>query len=203
MVVEFRGREFPCGKASIIPAGPAYNDTSYQVCAYRGISPGQLSLNGDDYVKDEFGFSFDNVGRNYGILILFLVAPCLLNMWLVENVDWVSGQTQALESAHDVKAPLSSQKCDEESTDERRVQEREKPDMTTRQANGSFRGSGMTFSWRNINYSVRQHNKDKQLLRNVSGFCRPGTLTAVVGSSGAGKSTCKMNLARYVCRLDC
>ncbi|KAM6508779.1 ATP-binding cassette transporter snq2 [Fusarium solani] len=189
MVVEFRGREFPCGKASIIPAGPAYNDASYQVCAYRGISPGQLSLNGDDYVKDEFGFSFDNVGRNYGILILFLVAPCLLNMWLVENVDWVSGQTQALESAHDVKAPLSSQKCDEESTDERRVQEREKPDMTTRQANGSFRGSGMTFSWRNINYSVRQHNKDKQLLRNVSGFCRPGTLTALVGSSGAGKST--------------
>ncbi|KAH7115454.1 ABC-2 type transporter-domain-containing protein [Dactylonectria estremocensis] len=189
MVVEFRGREFPCGAGSIIPAGPDYNDPSFQACATRGISSGQLNLNGDHYVKSEFGFSFENIGRNYGILVLFLVALCLLNMWLVENVDWVRGRALALEYAHNIKAASSSQKCDEESADELRVHEGAKPESTTRQVKRYFGRSGVTFSWRDINYNVRQHSENKQLLRSVSGFCKPGSLTALVGSSGAGKST--------------
>jgi ATP-binding cassette subfamily G (WHITE) protein 2 (SNQ2) len=51
--------------------------------------------------------------------------------------------------------------------------------------------SGSTFTWRNIHYTVPHQNGEKQLLRNVSGYCAPGTLTALVGASGAGKSTRK------------
>ncbi|KAM5353211.1 hypothetical protein ACJZ2D_016892 [Fusarium nematophilum] len=189
MVVEFHGREFPCTPTSVIPAGTAYANPSFQVCAQRGISPGQLSLQGDDYVESEFGFSFKNIGRNYSILVSFLVALCLLNMWLVERVDWVSGEASTLECTHASKATAPSRRFDEESTDERRVNEEEKPRSTTRQEARSFRKPRATFSWRDIDYHVQEHKKTKQLLRNVSGFCSPGSLTALVGSSGAGKST--------------
>lgn len=43
-----------------------------------------------------------------------------------------------------------------------------------------------TFTWRDITYTVKGN---KQLLNKVSGYCKAGTLTALMGSSGAGKTT--------------
>ncbi|KAL0930637.1 ABC drug exporter [Colletotrichum truncatum] len=189
MAVEFRNREFPCGRGSIIPSGTEYNDEMFQACASRGVPPNQLSLNGDSYINSEFGFSFSNIGRNYGILLLFLVALCLLNVWLVEKVDWATGQNKGLESIRSFKHQAASSKCDEESTDEVRVVERPNGEADSRKVNSNLERSGATFSWRDINYSVQEHGQKKQLLHGVSGFCTPGSLTALVGTSGAGKST--------------
>ena len=190
MAAEFRNREFPCETSSIIPAGPSYNDPANQACASKGVSPGQLGLNGDEYISSEFGFSFGNVGRDYGILLLFLVGLCLINVLLVENVDWASGGGGVLEYAHGIGELPAAQKPDEESTDELRASG--KTAATGKVLNlekpASVR-SGPTFSWRDISYTVKENNEDKQLLKGVSGFCKPGSLTALVGASGAGKST--------------
>lgn len=40
-----------------------------------------------------------------------------------------------------------------------------------------------------ISYYVNTKAGEKQLLQNVSGFARPGTVTALCGASGAGKTT--------------
>ena len=62
----------------------------------------------------------------------------------------------------------------------------------------SFKLTGMPFTpvtlcWRNINYSVdvgsRKSRVTKHLLKGINGFSKPGTLTALMGSSGAGKTT--------------
>lgn len=53
-------------------------------------------------------------------------------------------------------------------------------------------GDAAPFLWRNINYTVpvkAEPTGKRQLLRNVSGWSRPGNLTALMGSSGAGKTT--------------
>jgi len=49
----------------------------------------------------------------------------------------------------------------------------------------------VTISFRDINYTVfpRNMKAGKQLLHQVSGIFRPGRLTALMGSSGAGKTT--------------
>lgn len=39
-----------------------------------------------------------------------------------------------------------------------------------------------TFTWKNLNYTVKADGKDLQLLNNVSGYCKAGTLTALVGA---------------------
>ncbi|KAF4459467.1 ABC multidrug transporter [Fusarium albosuccineum] len=91
MAVEFHNRDFPCSSSSMIPSGESYNNSEFQSCAYKGMSSGQMSLQGDDYLASQFGFSFDNIGRDFGILILFTVGLLLINMWLVEAIDWADG----------------------------------------------------------------------------------------------------------------
>ena len=45
------------------------------------------------------------------------------------------------------------------------------------------------FTWKDLNYSVMADGKPRQLHDNVFGYCKAGTLTALMGSSGAGKTT--------------
>lgn len=46
--------------------------------------------------------------------------------------------------------------------------------------------SNSVFTWKDLTYTVAG---DLQLLNKVSGYCKAGTLTALMGSSGAGKTT--------------
>eukprot|EP00008_Paramoeba_atlantica_P014857 CAMPEP_0201478294 /NCGR_PEP_ID=MMETSP0151_2-20130828/3180_1 /ASSEMBLY_ACC=CAM_ASM_000257 /TAXON_ID=200890 /ORGANISM="Paramoeba atlantica, Strain 621/1 / CCAP 1560/9" /LENGTH=481 /DNA_ID=CAMNT_0047859339 /DNA_START=56 /DNA_END=1502 /DNA_ORIENTATION=- len=52
-------------------------------------------------------------------------------------------------------------------------------------------------TWKNVSCTIRdssgppwrREHQDKEVLHDISGFAKPGTLTAIIGSSGAGKST--------------
>ena len=43
------------------------------------------------------------------------------------------------------------------------------------------------FTWENLNYHVPVPGGTKRLLHDVMGYVKPGTLTALMGASGAGK----------------
>ncbi|KAG9572158.1 pleiotropic drug resistance protein, ABC superfamily, partial [Aureobasidium melanogenum] len=45
------------------------------------------------------------------------------------------------------------------------------------------------FSWHNVVYDIEIKGEPRRLLDHVSGWVKPGTLTALMGSSGAGKTT--------------
>jgi ATP-binding cassette subfamily G (WHITE) protein 2 (PDR) len=45
------------------------------------------------------------------------------------------------------------------------------------------------FTWQNVTYDIHIKNEPRRLLDNVTGWARPGTLTALMGVSGAGKTT--------------
>lgn len=47
-----------------------------------------------------------------------------------------------------------------------------------------------TFTWEDVNYTVPVFGSHVRLLKNVHGYVKPGTMTALMGSSGAGKTTC-------------
>jgi ABC-type glutathione transport system ATPase component len=45
------------------------------------------------------------------------------------------------------------------------------------------------FTWRDVNYDIEIKGEPRRLLDHVSGYVKPGTLTALMGTSGAGKTT--------------
>lgn len=48
------------------------------------------------------------------------------------------------------------------------------------------------FTWEDLNYSIpTKVGGSKRILNSVEGICRPGEMTALIGASGAGKTTCK------------
>lgn len=53
-----------------------------------------------------------------------------------------------------------------------------------------------TFTWEGINYHVPVPGGQRRLLHDVHGYVKPGTLTALMGASGAGKTTCLDVLAQ-------
>ncbi|KAL6918761.1 hypothetical protein FSHL1_002757 [Fusarium sambucinum] len=188
MSAEFKGRSFPCESNSIIPAGSGYNDPSFQACASKGSIPGQFDIDGNEYLRSEFGFSYGNIGRNYGILLAFIFGFLLINMLVVEHVDWVHSGGSILEYAGYRKAAAKPTR-DEESVEQPQATSGVTEFTSENNSNEKLVQSGSTFTWKNIHYTVPYQNSDKQLLQDVSGYCEPGKLLALVGASGAGKST--------------
>jgi ABC-type transport system involved in cytochrome bd biosynthesis fused ATPase/permease subunit len=54
------------------------------------------------------------------------------------------------------------------------------------------------FTWRNVCYDIPVKGGHRRLLDHVSGWVKPGTLTALMGVSGAGKTTLLDVLAKRV-----
>ena len=52
------------------------------------------------------------------------------------------------------------------------------------------------FTWEGVSYHVPVSDGTRQLLSDVYGYVKPGTLTALMGASGAGKTTCLDVLAK-------
>eukprot|EP00760_Papus_ankaliazontas_P008296 PhM_4_TR13723/c4_g12_i1/m.82068 len=55
--------------------------------------------------------------------------------------------------------------------------------------NSSLGSATVSLSWRDLSYSVTVDNKDKEIIRGMTGTALPNRLLAVMGGSGAGKTT--------------
>lgn len=55
----------------------------------------------------------------------------------------------------------------------------------------------ITLTWANLTATV----KDKPILRNATGYCKPGDLLAIMGPSGSGKTT-MLSLLTYKYNKD-
>ena len=56
--------------------------------------------------------------------------------------------------------------------------------------------STKVFTWEHLDHTVPVPGGQRRLLKDVFGYVKPGTLTALMGASGAGKTTCLDVLAQ-------
>lgn len=195
MATEFHNLDLVCSPGSIIPSGLGYSDPTYQSCAIAGSTPGSLTLSGDAYVAASFGFSYGHVWRNLGILLLFTVVFIGLGAWFSEIFEWEEGSNGAIEykKTATLKSSTPRRDVEEEAVS---VDDRSPPATTERRivkddAPVNLDTGTSTFTWHDLTYNIPYDGSTKTLLNNVSGYCEPATMTALVGSSGAGKTTCK------------
>ncbi|KAJ5520314.1 CDR ABC transporter [Penicillium fimorum] len=184
---EFHGREFPC--SSFIPA---YADLSGKAfsCAIAGSEPGSRTVNGDRYIELTYTYTYSHVWRNFGILMAFLVGFMSIYFVATELNSATTSTAEALvfRRGHEPASFRQDHKsgADVESSGPSQVQP---ATGTDDKGMSAIQPQTDTFTWRDVSYDIEIKGEPRRLLDHVSGWVKPGTLTALMGVSGAGKTT--------------
>jgi ATP-binding cassette subfamily G (WHITE) protein 2 (PDR) len=183
---EFHNRQFTC--SSIIPSYSPLQGDSW-ICSVVGAVAGQQTVSGDAFIATQYQYYYSHVWRNLGILFAFLVVFMALYFIAVELNSSTSSTAEVLvfQRGH-VPAYLQKDGKDSKSDEESTA-------VADPKAGSDGAGVGAVeaqkdiFTWRDVVYDIEIKGEPRRLLDHVSGFVKPGTLTALMGVSGAGKTT--------------
>ena len=184
---EFHGREFPC--SSYVPS---YADLSGHAfsCTAAGSEAGSRTVSGDRYIQLNYDYSYSHVWRNFGILIAFLIGFMIIYFVASELNSATTSTAEALvfRRGHEPASFRQDHKSgsDVEST---KLSQAQPAAGTEDKGMGAIQPQTDTFTWRDVSYDIEIKGEPRRLLDNVSGWVKPGTLTALMGVSGAGKTT--------------
>lgn len=187
---EFHGRRFTCSQ--FVPAYPTLPGDSF-VCSVTGAVAGERTVLGDDFIAANYSYYYSNVWRNFGILLAFLFGFMVMYFIAVEINSSTSSTAEVLvfRRGH---VPSYLQDLDKKQANDEEVggpdngASAEKTEDDGQDVN-IIPAQQDVFTFRDVTYDIPVKDGRRTLLNNVSGWVKPGTLTALMGTSGAGKTT--------------
>jgi len=192
---EFHGRQFTCSQ--FIPAYPNLSGNSF-ICSIRGAVPGQRTVSGDAYIESQYTYTYAHEWRNFGILIGFWIFFMATYLIATELNSATTSKAEFLVFRRGHVPPhlrnIDKHQGGENPTETPETHKEDKPEETT----DVIPTQRSIFTWRNVCYDIPVKGGERRLLDNVSGWVKPGTLTALMGVSGAGKTTLLDVLAKRV-----
>lgn len=205
MLVNEIAYDIPCTAQAIIPFNEV-RDVAYQTCALTGSKPGSIVVAAADYLGTTFGYKRHHVSYDWAVLLAFSILYLVPTILASELINWggSGGGVTVYANTPDARRKIKGEELaaspnnnDLESGgqgDSTRAPSRE--DSETKGVNASKQSSNelskeamesrAIFTWRDINLSLANGRK---LLQHVDGWVKPGELTALMGASGAGKTT--------------
>ena len=208
LVNEVHGRRFPC--ANFVPALPFQSGSSF-VCGVAGAVVGETDVSGDAWVQASYQYSYSHIWRNLGkhifILQAFLVGLTTVGFLFAFQIFFLvvyliatelnsstssSAEVLVFRRGH-VPENVSqiANKMDEESGEVKKVLS--EPGANEKEVDGNnvnlIPPQKDVFTWKDVVYDITIKGEPRRLLDHVSGWVKPGTLTALMGVSGAGKTT--------------
>ncbi|KAJ1723938.1 ATP-binding cassette transporter snq2 [Coemansia erecta] len=185
---EYRDIRFPCAPSSLVPRGDGFNIAN-QVCTITGADPGQLYVRGSDYLERGYHIHVQDQWKDFIAVACYWVVFVLLiavSMELLEfgNTGYATKVYKRYRPNVDkLRATPDSESAGNESTASMYA------DIPADGPSDEQIIRGTTYTWTGVNYTVPVKGGERQLLHGVSGYIKPGTMTALMGSSGAGKTT--------------
>jgi ATP-binding cassette subfamily G (WHITE) protein 2 (PDR) len=170
---ELHGENFKCAPQSIVPPyGPSAR-TPF-VCASRGAALNQLFVTGDAFMFTNFEYKYSHLWRNYGILVAILAFFLVLYL-AISNVNIrspISSSTLVFRKGH---APVQVKTG--------KVVKGKRSSSEPSIKAGLVGSQTDTFSWHDICYTIPVKGGSRRLLNDISGYVKPGTLTALMVST--------------------
>ena len=204
-VNELHGQQFTC--SALVPSGPGYSPTGDQfVCAVAGAIPGQTTVSGDDYLSSAFQYSYSHIWRNLGFMFAFMIFFLFVYLFATEFNTASSSTAEVLvfRRGHvpkQLEALEKAAKNDEETPHQAVINTGNADGQLENDQDEQVRALAPQtdiFTWKDVCYDIKIKGEPRRLLDNVSGWVKPGTLTALMGVSGAGKTTLLDVLAQRV-----
>lgn len=91
MMNEFSRISLQCVSRNLVPSGvEEYSHTAYQVCMLPGSVPGSAFVSGTDYIKTAFSYNPAVMWRNFGIIIVMIVAFLFLQASCAEFLQYTN-----------------------------------------------------------------------------------------------------------------
>ncbi|KIM93493.1 hypothetical protein OIDMADRAFT_137891 [Oidiodendron maius Zn] len=182
---EFHGREFTC--SSIIPSYTPLQGDSW-ICSGVGAVAGRPTVSGDAFIASNYGYYYSHVWRNFGILIGFLIFFMAIYFMATELNSSTASTAEVLVFLRN-RVPAYMQKGSRDQEEARRSGPSTVKVASEETEAGAMEPQTDIFTWRDVVYDIEIKGEPRRLLDNVSGWVKPGTLTALMGVSGAGKTT--------------
>ncbi|CAD6443675.1 339b4420-3913-482d-a280-59f71fd02a79 [Sclerotinia trifoliorum] len=201
-VNELHGTLFDC--SALVPTGPGYvHSANNFVCAVAGAVVGSTTVSGDDYLEANFKYSYSHIWRNLGFMFAFMLffLACYLCATEFNSSTDSKAEVLVFRRGHVPEELLAAERAakNDEEAYVGAGADAKKPNSD--KEGGEVRALAPQtdmFTWRNVCYDIKIKNEPRRLLDNVSGWVKPGTLTALMGVSGAGKTTLLDVLAQRV-----
>ena len=189
LVNEVHGREFACAVTSLVP--PYGTGNNFQ-CAVAGSVAGQQTVSGDRWVQSSYGYSYSHIWRNLGFLFAFMIFFYTIYFVFSEiNSDTTSTAEFLVFRRGHVPSYLQGGRKDEEraEADEKGIASNDTVDEKQAEEVKVLPAQKDIFTWRDVTLDIKIKGEPRRLLDGISGWVKPGTLTALMGTSGAGKTT--------------
>ncbi|KAF3939272.1 hypothetical protein ABW19_dt0207177 [Dactylella cylindrospora] len=191
LVNEVHGALYEC--ASLIPP---YGTGDNFACAVAGAEPGSRMVSGDAWASASFNYSYSHLWRNFGIIVAFLIAFWALYFLCTEINSNTTSSAEFLvyRRGHEPHYMRGGSDQEKQSPTENALVPQDEgiaPD-----AGHVLPVQRDIFTWRDVTLDITIAGEPRRLLDGISGWVKPGTLTALMGVSGAGKTTLLNALAQ-------
>jgi ABC-type transport system involved in cytochrome bd biosynthesis fused ATPase/permease subunit len=170
---------------------PPYGQGNNFQCAVAGAVAGNINVSGDAWVQSSYGYSYSHIWRNLGFLFAFMIFFYAVYFLATElNSDSTSAaEFLVFRRGHVPRYMQNGGRKDEETSE---VAEKGVPADAAEGKQADVKALPAQkdiFTWRNVTLDIKIKGEPRRLLDGISGWVRPGTLTALMGTSGAGKTT--------------
>lgn len=187
LVNEVHSRRFPC--ADLIPPLPYQSGSSF-ICSVAGAVAGETDVSGDAWVQSSYQYSYSHIWRNLGFLFAFQIFFLVVYLVATElnSSSTSTAEVLVFRRGH---VPKYISEPHSASADVEAVEKQVSPDSNAVSGEDikAIQPQKDLFTWRNVVYDITIKGEPRRLLDHVSGWVKPGQLTALMGVSGAGKTT--------------
>ncbi|KAI8313161.1 ZEB2-regulated ABC transporter 1 [Colletotrichum sp. SAR11_59] len=186
---EFVGRNLSC--AQFVPSGAGYAGSSVQpnerVCDIGGAAAGANFVSGEEHLRVVYDFDPSHRWRNFSILMALTIFFMVSYLFAVEWVSSERSKGEVLVFTRNALKKVKRATKDVENTDishssstTQNQSDSDSPDIAKQTP---------VFHWQDVCYEVQVKSETRKILQHVDGWVKPGTLTALMGVSGAGKTS--------------
>lgn len=197
IVNEFSDRHFDC--KTYLPSGGSYDSAplSSRICTQKGAVAGDNFIDGDAYINTTFHYYKEHLWRNFGILVGFFFGFLIVYVLSSEFIRAKPSKGEVLVFPRG-KIPAFAKKARQD--DSEAAPASEKHEIVDKEGDDAAAIIKQTaiFHWEEVCYDIKIKSENRRILDRVDGWVKPGTLTALMGVTGAGKTSLLDVLANRV-----